>query len=312
MTDQRAAILVELGRADEVAVAERLKTAVNAMADRLFDLPGDDGPLTPERVQELLQATDPVVENVLTVAFPIAEFGRAASIEVLPRALRECVAASAAARQDQTSRPIAAVPAVGRLVWALAAFALHCDRPEVVVEMARARIKLPFSNEVQPVIALTDLRYPSALGGAADQAYRDYQSWLQSRPIVSGYRWFQRDFDSAFAEADLLLAMYSGHLGQGVHSLGRGRDSVRRLRARLGDDAQRDALERLFIGDESLEGRLELHTAQSSQIARVRSATRRRGSSPTTNQTRNRRSVALWPRRQPHSSEHYGESGRPA
>jgi hypothetical protein len=42
-----------------------------------------------------------------------------------------------------------------------------------------------------------------------------------------------------------------------VHSLGRGRDSVRRLRARLGDDAQRDALERLFIGDESLEGRLE-------------------------------------------------------
>jgi hypothetical protein len=256
--DPLSEILAELGRGDEVAVAERLKTVAFELGALLDDLPDEDGQLTDERVSELLDATSAPGEAFLTVAVPVVEYGRAAALEALPRALRYVTRATAAARTDQNARRVAAVPAVGRLVWALAAFALHCDRPEALVALGRARVTVPFSDgDVAPVMALTALRYPDALGGNAGNSFRDYHDWLAARPLLQRYPLFAAELDAALLEADLVLGMYAGRLRSRVYSTGHDRDTARRFVARLEDAAQREALERLFPGEGSLEERLE-------------------------------------------------------
>lgn len=249
--------LTELGRADEIAVAERLKTAAVQLAALLADLPGDDGRLTEERVGELLAVTSASVEALLAVAFPVVEYAQAAALDALPRALRHVVGVTAAARTDQTARRIGAVPAVGRLVWALAAFALHCDRPDALIALARARIAVPFSDDVAPVIALTSLRYPDALGGNAGLAFRDYHDWLAALSLLERHPMFAAGLDAAFLEGDLLLAMQTGRFRNRVYSQGRTRDTVRRLVGRIDDAAQQQAFEQLFPGQGELETRLE-------------------------------------------------------
>lgn len=255
--DVFAETLAELGRGDEIAVAERLKTAAIELASLLDGLPGDDRQLTDERVRELLDVTSDAGEAFLSVAFPVVEYGRAAAFEALPRALRHVTRVTAAARTDQTARRLAAVPAVGRLVWAVAAFALHCDRPGSLVALARARVAVPFSDDVAPVIALISLRYPNALGGNAGHSFHNHHDWLAGLALLERYPLLQAELDLTFLEGDLLLAMYAGRFHQPVHSIGRERDTVRRLVARVDDVAQREALEQLFPGADELEARLE-------------------------------------------------------
>lgn len=255
--DAHAEVLAELGQGDEIAVAERLKREAVDLAALLRDLPGDDRALTDERVVELLDGTNERTEAVLAIAFPVAEYGRETALAALPPALRHIAAATAAVRTDQTQRAIAAVPVVGRLVWATTAFALSCDRLDSLVALARARVQVPFSDEVQPVVALTALRYPDALGGNAGNAFRNYDEWLHGRSLLERYPLFEGDLDAALLEADLLLAMESGRFRQRIYARGHTRDTVRRLRARVSDPAQRAALDALFPGPQTLEERLE-------------------------------------------------------
>lgn len=249
--------LADLGRGDEVAVAERLKAAADELRSLLDDLPGDDGQLTTERVAEILAATDAAGEAFLAVGFPVVEYADSAALAALPRALRHVVGVTAAARTDQTARRLAAVPAVGRLVWALSSFTLHCDRLDALVALARARVAVPFSNDVQPVVALETLRHPNAFGQNAGHAFRDYATWLAARPLVERYPLLRAELDFRLLEADLLLAMQTGRFRSRVYSLGRERDTVRRLAARVDDGAQRQALAQLFPGEGELEVRLE-------------------------------------------------------
>lgn len=255
--DRLEDILGELGRGDEIAVAERLKAEAVASATLLDDLPGDDAHLTSERVQELLAATSAAGESFLTVALPIIEYAEGAALETLPRALRQVTLATAAARNDHTSRRVAAVPVIGRLVWTLAAFALHCDRPAALVALARARVRLPYDDDVQPVIALTALRYPDAFGQNAGIAFADYRDWLSQLDVLEQYALFRAEVEAALLEADLALAMCTSRFRGRIYSSGRTRDTVRRLTARVDDAAQRQALEELFPGEGELEGRLE-------------------------------------------------------
>lgn len=250
-------ILSELGRGDEVAVAERLKASAGDLAALLSDLPGDDARLTDERVAELLDVTSDACESFLTIAFPTVEYAQAAALAQLPRVLRYVTYATAAARTDQRARLIAAVPAVGRVTWALAAFALHCDRPQTLVTLATARVDVPFSDETRPVIALTNLRYPEALDGNAGKAFRNYYEWLAGLGLLDHYALFRHDLDAAFLEADLVLAMYAGRFGDGVYARGHENATARRFVARVADEMQAEQLSQLFTGDGSLEERLE-------------------------------------------------------
>lgn len=255
--ERRRKILDELGRGDEIAVAERLKAEALAFAALLNDLHGDDGQLAAERVEELLAATSAAGESLLVVAFPVLEYAEGAALETLPRALKHVTLPTAAARTDQTARRIAAVPAVGRVVWALTAFSLHCNRPAALVALARARIRVPFYDHVEPVIALTALRHPQAFRQDAGVAFRNYHDWLAELDLLEQYPLFRADLDDALLEADLVLAMCESRSREGVYTSGRSPDTVRRFSARVDDAAQRQALDQLFPGDGELEERLE-------------------------------------------------------
>lgn len=146
---------------------------------------------------------------------------------------------------------------IGRLIWTLAAFALHCDRPAALVALARARVRLPYDDDVQPVIALTALRYPDTFGQNAGLAFADYRNWLSQLDVLEQYPLFRAEVEAVLLEADLVVAMCTSRFRGRIYSSGRTRDTVRRLTARVDDAAQRQALEELFPGEGELEGRLE-------------------------------------------------------
>lgn len=252
-----AQVLAELGRGDEVAVAERLKNVALAFVSAIEERPAD-GQLTDEGVAAVLEATSVAGEDFLAIALPIVEYGRHAALDALPRALRHIALATSAARTDMSAPRVAAVPALGRLVWALAAYALHCDWPAALVATARARVRVPFTDDdVQPVVALTELRYPQALGGNAGNSFNNYHEWLQGLALLERFPFFAADLEEAFLEGDLLLAMLCGRFRNRVYTGARTRDAVRRLAARVDDAAQREALEQLFPGEGDLQARLE-------------------------------------------------------
>lgn len=253
----RPEILAELGRGDQIAVAERVKAEGVTLTTLLDDLPGDDRQLTPERVQELLAATSPACESFMAVGLPVVEYGEGVALEALSPALRRATLKTRAGSTDQTARRVAAVPAIGRLVWALAAFALHCDRPAVLASLARERIQVPFYDDVEPVIALTALRHPDALEHNAGIAFRDYSEWLSQLDLLDQYPLFRDELEMALLEADLFLAMYASHFRDRIYSSGRMTDVARRFAARVNDVRQRPALEELFPGEGTLEERLE-------------------------------------------------------
>lgn len=254
--DLKAAILTELGRGDEIAVAERMKAAAVALASGIDGL-DEAVPEAGERLPQVLAATSDAGEAFLTVGFPALEYGRGASLEALAPALRHVALATSAGRTDQGATRVAATVTLGRLAWALAAFALSCDRPEALAAANRAQVFVPFSNgDVEPVISLRALRYPDALGGNAGNSFADYHDWLAGLPLLSDYPLFAAEFDLAFDEGDLVLAMLLGRLRGGGHTRARSRETARRLAARAGDEAQRPGFEALFPGDDTLEQRL--------------------------------------------------------
>lgn len=255
--DLKAEILAELGRGDEVAVAERLKAAAVALAS-VVDRVDEAVPEGRERLTQVLAATSDGGEALLAVAFPVLEYGRDRSLEALAPALRHVALATSAGGTDRAATRVAATVALGRLAWALAAFALNCDRPEDLVAASRAQVAVPFSNgEIEPVISLQALRYPDALGGDAGNAFADYHDWLAGLPLLAEYPLFVAEFDIAFEEGDLVLAMMLGRLRGRVYARGRVRRSAQRFAARAADGAQRAGLEALFPGDGTLEERLD-------------------------------------------------------
>ena len=254
--DLKGEILKELGRGDEIAVAERMKAAAVALASGIDRLE-EAVPKAGGRLQQVLAATSDAGEAFLAVSFPVLEYGRGASLEALAPALRHIALATSAGRTDQVAPRVAASVTLGRLAWALAAFALSADRPEALAAASRAQVLVPFSNgDTEPVISLKALRYPDALGGNAGHSTANYHDWLAGLPLLRDYPLFAADFDLAFDEGDLVLAMLLGRLRGGVYARARNRETARRLAARAGDKEQRPALEALFPGTGTLEQRL--------------------------------------------------------
>jgi hypothetical protein len=255
--DVKAEILAELGRGNEVAVAERLKAAAVAVAAAIEAIE-QAAPDAGGRLPQVLVGTSDASEAFVAVAFPVLEYGRNESLESLPQAIRHVALATSAAGTDQEATRVAATVCLGRLVSALAAFALHCGRPHALAAANRAQVIVPFSNgEAEPVISLRALRYPDALGGNAGDSFRDYHDWLAGLSLVAHYPLFAAEFDLAFDEGDLMLAMLLAQQRPRVYAHGRSRESARRLAARAGDQAQRPGLEALFRGEGVLEKRLD-------------------------------------------------------
>jgi hypothetical protein len=255
--EPRTETLAELGRGDEVAVAERLKSAAVVLASAIDGI-DEAVPIADGRLAQVLAATSEPGEAFLAVAFPAIEYGRDRSIDAFAPALRHVALSTAAARTDQAATRVAATVTVGRLAWALAAFALHCDRPEALAAAGRARVVVPFADgEVEPVVSLRALRYPDALGGNAGDSFANYHDWVEGLELLSQYPLFVAEFELAFDEGDLFLAMMLARLRGRVYSRGRSQASAQRLATRASDPSQRPGLDALFPGEGTLEQRLD-------------------------------------------------------
>jgi hypothetical protein len=256
--DTRSEILAELGRGDEVAVAERVKSAAHELAQLLDELPGNDNALTADRVDELQAQASPAAEAFLGVSFPVVEYGRGFAVDALPRALQEIASATAAAPPENARNRYALIPTVGRIVWSLTAYALHCDRPKIIVALARGRIEVPSSDgQVMPAIALQSLRHPDVLAQDANVAFQNYCEWLAGLELLQAYPTFAVGRDACVCEADLVLAMLSAHYRGDTYSQGWTRFVVRRFSERLNDLQQRAAFDELFAGERDFEERID-------------------------------------------------------
>jgi hypothetical protein len=149
------------------------------------------------------------------------------------------------------------VPALGRLVWALAAFALHCDRPAALVSLSRAAMRVPYDDDITPVMTLIALRHPTHSGKTLAWRSRTTTTGLRPSTCFSVYPVLRGELDAAMLEADLVLAMCTARFRSHVFSRGHVREAVQRLTARVGDATQRRGLQELFPGEIDLEARLE-------------------------------------------------------
>jgi hypothetical protein len=87
-----------------------------------------------------------------------------------------------------------------------AAFVLRCDRPEALVTLARARIRVPHYDDVESVIASMALRHPDAFRQDSGVAFRDYHDWLSRLDLLEQYPLFRGDLDAALADTGSIPA----------------------------------------------------------------------------------------------------------
>jgi hypothetical protein len=253
--------LERLGRGDEVGVAEALKTeAANnteLLEQQLTVEPESDAGTAEEQVQAFLSAHDEANERLLAAAFPAIEYGSERLLSTVGRAAAHLVRPTVQVRGGSTLRPAAATVVAGRVLWAMATYALFCERTEAVAAIDSFTIRPPDEDtEGVPMFARRAFRYPDALSRNAGNSYEHYRTWLAERPLVAErLPLFVTGLDDLFAEADMLLALrmisvvHSRTYSGGVEA-----PTVRRLADRFRDPRQRPGLAALFrTGDDQLD-----------------------------------------------------------
>lgn len=242
------AVLERLGSRDEIYAAEMLKDEAVAVAAAIAEGPPPAGlAVNPERLQALVKATDAPSERMLAVLFPVLEYGGPEAIEVIPRSLLHVARPTGAAGAEHHF-PSWAHIVVGRLVWSIATYALHCGRLKGLAAAWRAVPTPQYEGDKGlPLLADTTLRHPDALGTDAGAAYIDYQTWLAGRELMNRYALLIAEVDDVFAEADFLLAMRTAVTrDRDVYSVGFTPMTVARFRGRLDSSSQRAELASLF------------------------------------------------------------------
>lgn len=242
---KNAEALTSLGAGDVVSVIEDVKRTAHALAE---EIDRESGGTPEERINELLERTCKPSEELLALVYPTIEYGDAQAIETIPRALLHVAGRTAAVVRETGPNRIGGVVVVGRLVWAIVAYAVHCGRFEVIADASRASVIVPFSNnEAAPLIGVGVLRYPDALGGNAGRSFEAYREWLQTLQLITErYPLLVAEFDHVFGEADVLLAMVMARQRDRVYSLGLDTASAGRLARRLRDPKHRAALRVVF------------------------------------------------------------------
>jgi hypothetical protein len=193
---------------------------------------------------------------MLAVLLPIVEYGGRASVGSIPRALRH-VARKTSLMADSPRLRVAGTLVLGRLVWALAAYAVSCGRLEGLAAACGASADPRHEEDVPaPLLADPSLRHADIYGRSADKAYEDYRVWLSERNLlVKQYPLFLAELDIIFPEADVLLALVAASTtGRRVYSHGLTAETVNRFRARFGQAHQRSQLATLFgVSENELE-----------------------------------------------------------
>lgn len=248
--DLQAKILDRLGAGDDVFAAEASKEKAVAVASALGAEEAEPkAPTADERVAALLAPVDEPAEELLAVVLPVVEYGGPRALDAIPRALLHIARQTSLGGRESGWRSAAGALVVGRLGWALTAYALHCGRLDGLCAAWRAIPPPRYEDETPtPVLADPSLRHADAFDRDAGKAYDDYRSWLAGRELVGArYPLFAAELDDVFAEADFLLALRAEAAHRyGVYSHGFTRATVARFRGRLGDGAFRAGLASLF------------------------------------------------------------------
>jgi hypothetical protein len=250
-------ILERLGAGDDVFAAEALKEAA---ADLATVLEGMESPTRPpadkQEVNALLGPSEDPAERMLAVLFPIVEYGGNASVASIPRALRH-MARKTSLMADSPRLRVTGTLVLGRLIWALAAYAVSCGRLEGLAAAWGANADPRHEEELPaPLLAHPSLRHADVYGRSADKAYEDYRVWLSERSLlVKRYPLLLAELDVIFPEADVLLALLAASATRrAVYSHGLTAETVNRFRARVAQPQQRSQLATLFgVAENDLE-----------------------------------------------------------
>lgn len=259
--DLHSKALDRLGAGDDVFAAEALKENAVDVATALGADEADPNPPTAEeRVAALLAPVAEPAEKLLAVMLPVVEYGGPRALDAIPRALLHIGRQTSLVGRERGWRSAAGALIVGRLGWALTAYALHCGRLDGLCAAWRAVPPPRYEDETPtPLLADPSLRHADAFDRDAAKAYDDYQSWLAGRGLVGArYPLFVAELHEVFAEADFLLALRAEAAHRyGVYSHGFTRATVARFRGRLDHGAFRAGLASLFgVGVTELEATL--------------------------------------------------------
>lgn len=256
--------LAQLDRGERIGVREEVKRRAVAFAEALNEqlVAEPEAGATPEQHRDSLLAvvTEPA-EELLAAALPLAEYGDADDHATIARAVQHVVDCGIADERGGRIARISAVVAVGRVVWAIATYALSARRIDALVTLAGVGT-VPRHNEGSTLSLIEDrsYRYPEALGGSAGDSYRDYYNWLVARELVANrLPYLATALDTTFGEADLLLALRMQARFPGRTYSGGMRDSVvRRLAVRFRDVGQRRHLIDFFgVADGQLDATVD-------------------------------------------------------
>jgi hypothetical protein len=223
-------VLGQLAAGDVVtpqeSAKERVATLVALLDERY------DGARTPEDLrEEMLARWDAPSAELLAVLFPIVEYGDERAISVLSRCMHRIASATSLMTEERGWNRQCGVVALGRLIWAVTAYSLHCRRLDALAELSRVSIRLQYGGRpVEPLIGTRELRYPDALNQSAGNSYANYRDWLLALGLVSErYPLFARELEESFDEADLVLAIRAALEGGRAYSAAVDSKTVRRF-----------------------------------------------------------------------------------
>lgn len=246
-----------LGSRNDVAVAEMLKREAHRNASVLQQqIEAPEGKAAPidDQVGTFLAAHDDSNDRLLALSFAAIEYGSDGLLGMLKRAVGSIVALTTDMRAASALRPLASVVVSGRLLWAMATYALFVERIDAIARLDSIIIRpLDEDKKGVPVFGRRELRYPRALHGDAGNSYEYYSTWLQGRTWINDrLPAFGESLPATFPEADLLLALRMiSIVDRATYSRGAEPPRVRRLADRFRDPAQRPALAVMFAVQES-------------------------------------------------------------
>lgn len=252
-------VLEQLAAGDAVRPQESAKKHAAAIA-ALIDEPYDGGRTLDELREEMLARWSEPCEELLGVFFPLIEYADERALNVIARCMIHVAGKTSVASEERGWNRHCGVVALGRLLWALTTYSLHCGRLQVLAELSGVSVRAPYGNrQVEPLITLRGLRYPEALNQNAGASYENYREWVLALSFVpERYALFADEATEDFDEADLVLAMRASIEGRGVYCESLDSKTVRRFAGRARDLRYRVGLARIFrTSDADLDEALE-------------------------------------------------------
>lgn len=250
MTDTRRPELLDaLGRDDEIAARETLAAAVQALLTKFDALAPEmqqSHVRTAEQRDNAVARADVEVEHLVVVVGALVQYGSAAALADVARALQH-VADASAWEGDHTDLSGLVRVLLARLLWGITTLALFLDRAEMLPLLNRVALPSRYGSS-SAAVEDTSLRYAAFYEGSAGKTYAALFEWFKGLNALGDFPLLtlRGGLEQAFAEADLVLGLrLLAERERDVYCEGAalgGRPAEQRLVRRLADPAQASSL----------------------------------------------------------------------